>query len=271
RNGLGRLGRLGLEPAARYERSRPGELVHIDVKKLGRISRGAGHRVHGGLQHYTGRHLDAAGRLRGSAGWEFVPIAVDDHSPAAPPPPKSPPTKKPAPRPLPPAAPASSSSATASRSSEPSPTTAAPTSLPCTRSLANDSASATSAPGRADRKQTARQSASSAPSSPAGPTARSTTQATNAQPPLTAGSGTTTIDDNTQPSAANPRSAEPTCLGPTSSRRPPVSLVPSAEYILILEQRRAFSTTSSSGSKVPSAAPSISTFLSARSARKPAS
>src|SRR5262249_41714152 len=50
------------------------------------------------------------------------------------------------------------------------------------------------------------------------------------------------------------------------NRRPPVSLVPSAEYILILEQRRAFSTTSSSGSKVPSAAPSISTFLSARSA-----
>ena len=37
RIGMGRLGRLGLEPAVRYERSRPGELVHIDVKKLGRI------------------------------------------------------------------------------------------------------------------------------------------------------------------------------------------------------------------------------------------
>ena len=80
RNRVGRLGRLGLEPARRYEHSRAGELVHIDVKKLGRISRGAGHRVHGGLQHYTGRHLDAAGRLRGSAGWEFVHIAVDDYS-----------------------------------------------------------------------------------------------------------------------------------------------------------------------------------------------
>jgi transposase InsO family protein len=80
RNRVGRLGRLGLEPARRYEHSRAGELVHIDVKKLGRISRGAGHRVHGGLQHYTGRHLDAAGRLRGSAGWEFVQIAVDDYS-----------------------------------------------------------------------------------------------------------------------------------------------------------------------------------------------
>src|SRR5207244_3882965 len=41
RIGMGRLGRLGLEPAVRYQRSRPGELVHIDVKKLGRIA-GAG-------------------------------------------------------------------------------------------------------------------------------------------------------------------------------------------------------------------------------------
>ena len=46
RIGMGRLGRLGLEPAVRYERSRPGELVHIDVKKLGRVA-GAGHRVTG--------------------------------------------------------------------------------------------------------------------------------------------------------------------------------------------------------------------------------
>jgi transposase len=44
RCGLGRLGRLGLEPPRRYERSRPGELIHIDVKKLGRIGpNGAGH------------------------------------------------------------------------------------------------------------------------------------------------------------------------------------------------------------------------------------
>ena len=37
RVGLGRLGRLGLEPARRYERKRPGELIHVDIKKLGRI------------------------------------------------------------------------------------------------------------------------------------------------------------------------------------------------------------------------------------------
>ena len=42
RIGLGRLGRLGLEPARRYERARPGELIHMDVKKLGRIVGGAG-------------------------------------------------------------------------------------------------------------------------------------------------------------------------------------------------------------------------------------
>ena len=35
RAGLGRLGWLGLEPAVRYERSRPGELVHLDVKEAG--------------------------------------------------------------------------------------------------------------------------------------------------------------------------------------------------------------------------------------------
>src|SRR5437588_5246661 len=47
RSGMGRLGRIGLEQPVRYERSRPGELVHIDVKKLGRIEGGAGKRVGG--------------------------------------------------------------------------------------------------------------------------------------------------------------------------------------------------------------------------------
>jgi transposase len=48
RIGMGKLGRLGLEEPVRYERSRPGELLHIDVKKLGRIQGGAGWRVRGG-------------------------------------------------------------------------------------------------------------------------------------------------------------------------------------------------------------------------------
>ena len=77
RLGLGKLGRIGLEQPTRYERSRPGELIHIDVKKLGRI-RGVGHRITGdrASQAKTRR----AGRLRNVRGFEFVHIAVDDYS-----------------------------------------------------------------------------------------------------------------------------------------------------------------------------------------------
>jgi transposase InsO family protein len=80
RNGLGRLGRLGLEPAVRYERSRPGELVHIDVKKLGRFQ-AAGKRV-GFRPAGQGRprRRDADGHDRGTTGWDYVHVAVDDYS-----------------------------------------------------------------------------------------------------------------------------------------------------------------------------------------------
>jgi transposase InsO family protein len=67
RIGLGKLWRLEpLEPSNRYEKTRPGELVHVDVKKLGRIGR-PGHRVHG----------DRRSRSRG-IGWEYVHVAIDD-------------------------------------------------------------------------------------------------------------------------------------------------------------------------------------------------
>src|SRR5208282_2932315 len=79
RIGMGKLGRLGSEPAQRYERERPGELIHIDVKKLGRIQGGAGKRVRDGLhQHYNPRRTDAEGKRRQTVGWEFVHIAIDD-------------------------------------------------------------------------------------------------------------------------------------------------------------------------------------------------
>jgi transposase len=71
RIGLGKLGRLGLEPAQRYERARPGELIHIDVNKLGRIAR-PGHRVLG-RQSASGHH-----RRRYDQGWEFVHGCIDD-------------------------------------------------------------------------------------------------------------------------------------------------------------------------------------------------
>ena len=80
RIGMGKLGRLGLERPVRYERSRPGELVHIDVKKLGRIKGGAGWRVRDRRQHYNATFTDAAGRKRGTVGYEFVHVAVDDYS-----------------------------------------------------------------------------------------------------------------------------------------------------------------------------------------------
>jgi len=80
RAGMGKLGRLGLEPAVRYERARPGELVHVDVKKLGRIQGGAGWRVRGGPQHHNPTRRDAAGKRHNTVGWEYVHIAVDDYS-----------------------------------------------------------------------------------------------------------------------------------------------------------------------------------------------
>jgi hypothetical protein len=67
-----------LEPAQRYERARPGELVHIDVKKLGRIKGGAGKRISGTRRHHQLAVTDAAGRRRKTAGWDFVHVAVDD-------------------------------------------------------------------------------------------------------------------------------------------------------------------------------------------------
>jgi transposase-like protein len=70
RIGLGKLSRLEPpEPPNRYERRTPGELIHIDVKKLGRIGRGAGHRVSG--------NRGPGQRSRG-AGWEYVHVCVDD-------------------------------------------------------------------------------------------------------------------------------------------------------------------------------------------------
>jgi transposase InsO family protein len=81
RVGMGRLGRLVLEQPVRYERQRPGELVHIDVKRLGRIEGGAGKRVYAhGKRHYRPTFTDLDGHRRHSVGWEFVHIAVDDYS-----------------------------------------------------------------------------------------------------------------------------------------------------------------------------------------------
>jgi transposase InsO family protein len=78
RIGMGKLGRLGLEPAIRFERQRPGELIHIDVKKLGRIQGGAGKRVTGIARNTRLAKTDKAGRRRHHIGWDAVHIAIDD-------------------------------------------------------------------------------------------------------------------------------------------------------------------------------------------------
>jgi transposase InsO family protein len=72
RSGLSRLDRLDRPtgvPIRRYERERPGELVHLDVKKLGRIAPGGGHRIHGDRTR-RGRRI----------GHDYIHVAVDDRS-----------------------------------------------------------------------------------------------------------------------------------------------------------------------------------------------
>jgi len=81
RIGLGKLSRLGpAEPVRRYEKIRPGELIHIDVKKLGRIGpHGAGHRMLGRSWAKDGRtRTDSEGVRRLQTGWERVHVCVDD-------------------------------------------------------------------------------------------------------------------------------------------------------------------------------------------------
>jgi transposase InsO family protein/transposase len=76
RIGLGKLSRLDpLEPPNRYERRQAGELLHIDVKKLGRIN-GAGWRMTGNRANQNANRR--ARRKGGPAGWEFVHVCVDD-------------------------------------------------------------------------------------------------------------------------------------------------------------------------------------------------
>jgi len=75
RRGLGRLAAVDPRPVAiRYERERPGELIHIDIKKLGRID-GIGHRITGDRTGQSNRRSIGRG-----LGWEYVHVAIDDAS-----------------------------------------------------------------------------------------------------------------------------------------------------------------------------------------------
>jgi transposase InsO family protein len=80
RIGLGKRSRLEpLEPPNRYQRARAGELVHIDIKKLGRIEGGAGKYISDGQRkRWSKRRKGAYGRLANTTGWEYVHVCVDD-------------------------------------------------------------------------------------------------------------------------------------------------------------------------------------------------
>src|SRR3954463_4732060 len=202
RIGMGRLGRLGLESAERYERERPGELIHIDVKKLGRIEGGAGKRIRDGMrQHYNPRRRDAAGVDRNTVGWEYVHIAIDDATRLA----------------------------YVEVLSDEKATTAvgflrravkhyASYGISVERLITDNGsayrstvhaiacrtlASATSVPAPTARRPTARPNASSAPCSAPRPTAPSTATAPNATPRSPAGLTSTIADDPTAPSATS--------------------------------------------------------------------
>jgi transposase InsO family protein len=78
RIGLGKRSRLSpAEPPNRYERSRPGELVHVDIKKLGRF-RSPGHRALGRGRPGRVTQRTAKGSGRGVLGWDFLHVCVDD-------------------------------------------------------------------------------------------------------------------------------------------------------------------------------------------------
>lgn len=80
RHGMSRLSRLDrttgvpirVDKPVRYERARPGELIHVDVKKLGRVPEGGGWRARG--------RGDGTPRGWGKTGYDYLHVAIDDHS-----------------------------------------------------------------------------------------------------------------------------------------------------------------------------------------------
>jgi Integrase core domain len=190
RIGLGRRSRLEPpEPPNHYQRRRPGELLHVDVKKLGRIGQ-PGHRVTG----------DRRTRSRG-VGWEYVHVCVDDA------------TRLAYVEVL-----ADEKANTAAgflrravahyrahgiRVERVMTDNGPATAQSSTPSPARRSGSNTCAPAPTGRAPTARRSASSAPSSAAGPTQPSTATPRSAGSRSPAGSTSTIAADHTAPSATN--------------------------------------------------------------------
>ena len=188
------------EPPNRYERRQPGELIHIDVKKLGRDPDGAGHRVTGHRAQPDRQPPTPPARRARRAGSSCTSAST---TPPAWPTSRSSPTRRPPP-------PSASCSARS------------PSTPPRHHRRARDDRQRRRLPLDAPRPRLPRaghpppphpplpaphqrqgRALHPHPARPAGPTARSTAPAANAPPPLTAGSGPTTIAAHTAPSATS--------------------------------------------------------------------
>jgi hypothetical protein len=210
-------------PVRRYERSQPGELVHVDVKKLGNIPDGGGWRTAGRTQGKLNRAgTPATGRNRYGQpllGYGYLHTALDDHSRLA---------------------------YTEILPDEKKETAAgflarahdwyAAAGITIERILSDngacyrsrdwlrrapDSASRTNAPAPTGPRPTGKSSAITAPSPTNGPTPSPTPQKPNTVPPLTPGSTPTTITGDTPRSrASHPPAASPTCQGRTGGLTP---------------------------------------------------
>lgn len=206
RYGVSRLRRPARGPVVRYERARPGELLHVDIKKLGRFWT-LGKRVLGSEVGNRSRH----------AGWQYLHLAIDDHSRLA------------YAELLPSEGPAdcvaflrrahawyAERGVTLERVS---PTTATATAHTPGRPPAPSSPSPAATPAPDDHKQTGRPKHSSKRYSASGPTDSPTPQAATAPERSPATSAGTTNTDHTAHSAAGRRSAAShRSVGPTASR-----------------------------------------------------
>src|SRR5215213_2182579 len=212
-NRLGSLDRPTGRPIRRYEHPRPGDLVHLDVKKLGRIPSGGGHRVHGRADGVANRRAD-----RSAGGDDDLHAAVDDHSRLAD------------------VEVLGDERAQtcarfwrrahhwlavqASPSTACSPTTGSATAAGCSGRRWLTPACAIGAPDPIGPRPTARWSGSTAPSWRSGPIGGCTRQTPPATVPCSPGSIGTIITAPTPPSAAGHRSAvSTTSLAITASRR----------------------------------------------------
>ena len=200
RLGLNRLAWLD-RPTGRvirrlYEHPRPGDLLHIDVKKLGRIPPGGGWRAHGRGRDGHGGHS--------RVGYAYIrpPSTTTPVSPTA----RFWPTSARSPRSRSGSARAAGSPSAASASGPCSPTTVRATAAPTSLAPAWPPASAIAAPAPTGGRPTARSNASTAPSSRSGPTSASTAARRPAPPRLPAGCISTIITAATPPSAATRRS-----------------------------------------------------------------